>query len=324
LVKFDNDATSCYNRILAAIASITSRKYGIHKNAAFVMATTLQEARYKLKTALGVTESFYKHCETHPIHGTGQGSQNSPAIWCIISSVLFDCFETRAHGATFESPDKSQSITIYMVGFVDDSTGQVNQFHSNIQPNPESLLVLMRKDAQLWNDLLWTSAGALELPKCSYHLLHYVFTNDGAPILQGGQVGSDLVLSTGDRSTSQKIPALSAHTAHKTLGHYKDPAGNQSKQYAKLKAKSDKAGSFVQCSPLDRSEAWTYYFSIFIPSVCYALPNCFFSFQELEKLQRKAIRAIFAKCGYNRNTKRAILYGPTVLGGSTFKHFITI
>jgi hypothetical protein len=85
--------------------------------------------------------------------------------------------------------------------------------------------------------------------------------NDGALILQGGQVGSDLVLSTGDRSSSQKIPALPAHTAHKTLGHYKDPSGNQSKQYEKLKAKSDKAGSFVQCSPLDRSEAWTYYFS---------------------------------------------------------------
>ena len=198
LVKFDNDATSCYDRILAAIASITSRKFGLHKNVAFVMARNLEDARYKLKTALGVSESFYKHCSLFPIYGTGQGSQNSPAIWCIISSVLFDCFETKAHGAKFESPDKSQSITIFMVGFVDDSTGQVNQFTQNVQPSPESLLSIMRKDAQLWNDLLWVSGGDLELPKCSYHLLHYMFTADGAPILQGGQVGSDLILSSGD------------------------------------------------------------------------------------------------------------------------------
>jgi hypothetical protein len=136
LVKFDNDATSCYDRILAAIASITSRKFGLHKNVAFVMARTLEEARYKLKTALGMSESYYQHCELYPIYGTGQGSQNSPAIWCIISSVLFDCFETQAHGATFESPDKTQSITIYMVGFVDDSTGQVNQFLDNLQLPP--------------------------------------------------------------------------------------------------------------------------------------------------------------------------------------------
>jgi hypothetical protein len=87
------------------------------------------------------------------------------------------------------------------------------------------------------------------------HLLHYMFTKDGAPILQSGQVGSDLSLSSGDRSSEQKIPALSAHSAHKTLGHFKDPAGSQVKQYEKLKAKSDKAGIFVQCSSLDRSEA---------------------------------------------------------------------
>lgn len=324
MVKFDNDATSCYDRILAAIASITSRKYGLHRNVALLNARTLQEARYKLKTALGVTEEFYQHCEIFPIYGTGQGSQNSPAIWCVISSVLFDCFETRATGACFESPDRSQSITIYMVGFVDDSTGGVNAFAENKQPSPHILLERMRLDAQLWNDLLWTSAGALELIKCSYHVIHYQFTSDGAPILQAGQVGPDLILDSGDRSTSQKIPSLTAHTAHKTLGHYKDPAGNQSKQYDKLKEKSDKAGLFVQCSPLDHKEAWTYYFSIYLLSVGYPLPNCFFSFKRLDAIQRKAIRAIIAKCGFNRNTHRSIIYGPACLGGSTFCHLYTI
>jgi hypothetical protein len=134
LVKFGNDATSCYDLILAAtIASISSRKYGLHKNVAFVMARNLQEARYKLKTELGVTQSFYQHCYLFPIHGTGQGSENSPAIWCIISSILFDCHESKVHGASFESPDRSESIKIYMIGFVDDSTGQVNQFDSDAQ-----------------------------------------------------------------------------------------------------------------------------------------------------------------------------------------------
>jgi hypothetical protein len=31
-VKFDNDATSCYNHILPSFATIASRKFGIHKN----------------------------------------------------------------------------------------------------------------------------------------------------------------------------------------------------------------------------------------------------------------------------------------------------
>jgi hypothetical protein len=86
-VKFDNDATSCYDRILPAFATIASRKFGIHKNVAFVMATTLEECKYKLKTLLGISNEYYKHCKIFPIYGTGQGSGNSPAIWS--SSAVF-------------------------------------------------------------------------------------------------------------------------------------------------------------------------------------------------------------------------------------------
>jgi hypothetical protein len=148
-VKFDNDATSCYDRILPSFASVVSRKFGISKNVAFVMASTLQECKYKLKTLLGVSEDFYKHCQMFPIYCTGQGSGNSPVIWCIISSVIFDCHASRAHGATFESPDRTHTIIFYMIGFVDDSTGQANAFLRDTQPSAETLVALMRSDAQL-------------------------------------------------------------------------------------------------------------------------------------------------------------------------------
>jgi hypothetical protein len=35
------------------------------------------------------------------------------------------------------------------------------------------------------------------------------------------------------------------------------------------------------------------------------------------------MRAIFAKCGFNRNTKSLILYGPSRLGGASFWHLYT-
>ena len=76
-----------------------------------------------------------------------------------------------------------------MVGFVDDSTGQVNDFLSNIQPSPNQLTTKMQEDAQLWSDLLWVSGGKLELAKCSYHYLHFDFFPSGAPTLRPLQVG---------------------------------------------------------------------------------------------------------------------------------------
>jgi hypothetical protein len=69
-IKFDNDATSCYDRIVPGTAMLISRKYGLHRNVAAVCGKTLQEAHYKIKTMLGVSEEEYSHCKAHPIYGT--------------------------------------------------------------------------------------------------------------------------------------------------------------------------------------------------------------------------------------------------------------
>ena len=51
-IKFTNDATACYNRILPSLASIASQSYGTAKSVCYVMAQTLLEAQYNLKTSL--------------------------------------------------------------------------------------------------------------------------------------------------------------------------------------------------------------------------------------------------------------------------------
>ena len=55
-----------------------------------VQGHTLKEAKYYLRTKLGVSEGFISHSEVYPIYGTGQGSGNSPVYWLFISSTLFD------------------------------------------------------------------------------------------------------------------------------------------------------------------------------------------------------------------------------------------
>jgi hypothetical protein len=191
LLNLDNDASSCYDRIIVSLASLINHKYGQHCQVVLVNATTLKRAKYKLKTALGVTKASYSHCTAFPLHGTGQGSGNSPMIWCFISSTLFDCHQERAYGVLFESPDRKVTITFSMVGFVDDITGTVNDFANN-DATVENLLCRLQHDAQLWNDLLWCSGGMLELSKCSYHFLYFEFDASGAPHPLGGTVGSPL------------------------------------------------------------------------------------------------------------------------------------
>eukprot|EP00957_Ditylum_brightwellii_P172890 13162357-Ditylum_brightwellii.AAC.1 len=156
LINFDNDATACYDRIVPNINDLIGQKKGLHRNLTFVHALTLAEAKFKLKTALGVSDDFYQHCQAFPIYGTGQGSTNSPTIWLIISSILFDIHEKLGKYATFCNPMQLIYVHITIVEFVDDTIGQTNKFDDN-NATPEELINLMQHDTQLWSDLLWVS-----------------------------------------------------------------------------------------------------------------------------------------------------------------------
>jgi hypothetical protein len=324
LINFDNDAASCYDRIIPALASLIGRKFGLHKNVVFVHATTLAETKYKLKTSLGVSEEFYENCQAFPIYGTGQGSGNSPAIWCIVSSILFSCHQDRTHGAYFCTPDQQMLVSLSMIGFVDDSTGQANSFLSDDQSQPELLRAIMQLVVQLWNDLLWLSGGLLELGKCSFHHLHFDFAPDGTASLRAGIFGKPLQVHDKLTNTSVKIPAKSAYTSHKTLGHHKAPAGKNVKQLQVLRTNSDGFAKLVSTSPCNRMDSWYFYTAIYLKSFGYVLPNCFFKPKELQKVQQAALRAFLAKCGYNRNTHRAIVFAPVRYGGCGFTALILI
>jgi hypothetical protein len=71
-----------------------------------------------------------------------------------------------------------------MVGFVDDCNGQTNSFKDDV--SDESLQQLINKtqvNAQVRTDMLHASGGALELSKCSCHILQWQFSIQGATVL---------------------------------------------------------------------------------------------------------------------------------------------
>jgi hypothetical protein len=130
------------------------------------------------------------------------------------------------------------------------------------------------------------------------------FSPDGTPIICPGVYGNPLTVkdSTGSMVT---IPAKSVYDSHKTLGHYKAPAGINTKQRDVLHLKSNTFARLVSTSSCDQQDSWFFYQAIYIKSLGYALPTCYFEETILKKVQNAALRAFLSKCGYNRNTKRA-------------------
>jgi hypothetical protein len=246
LLRMDFDASNCFDRITPNIASLAARSFGQHQALCFIHANFLRQAKYYLKTKLGLSEEAYSHCRLHPIYGTGQGSANSPVIWALISSRLFDTHTARAHGATFFSPDRTLQFQIFMIGFVDDCNGCVNDF-VNPDQSPKVILERATADAQLWKHLLCCSGGALKIPKCAYHLAHFGFSAAGAPILQTLKPQQQEVqIQECSNSLPTPMKYLPPNVARKTLGCYKSPSANTRANLAHInKAAKEKSDAFL-------------------------------------------------------------------------------
>lgn len=122
------DARACFDWIIQNKAMIVSRKFGVPLPVTQANALTLEKAVFRVRTELGLAPTGYSHTVDAPIYGTGQGSANSPAIWCFLSSCLMDAYDTVATTAMYYSPDESTSVSLGLVAFVDDCNGQVNNF----------------------------------------------------------------------------------------------------------------------------------------------------------------------------------------------------
>jgi exonuclease III len=322
-IQTNYDATACYDRIVPNLAMMVSKRFGVPHLNTVTNAKTLQSAEYRICTDLGMAETGYKHSDEWPIYGTGQGSGNSPMIWCFLSSILFDCYDKLSHSAQYCRPDRSEPMTIGMVGFVDDSNGQTNNFlQDETDDTLPTLLHQLRTNAQVWSNLLGASGGALELSKCSCHVAVWTFSLQGDPVLMNHQTINNSAASVKDPFTNveHNLEFLSPYTAHKTLGHYKEPAGTQRTQFQQLRQKSDTITAFLWKCQMTPLETWTYYYACYLPSVGYPLASSSMTHSQLDRVQRTAMQIIIAKCGYNRHTKREILYGPLEYGGASFRH----
>ena len=105
-----------------SVASLSGRENGVHEKIVCVHAATLEEVEYKLKLSSKTSNTSYQHCKKFPIYGTRHGVENSPMIWCFISSILFDYHNQKAHGLTAASPNGDVVASFSTIGFVDDST----------------------------------------------------------------------------------------------------------------------------------------------------------------------------------------------------------
>ena len=323
LVLAPNDAAQCYDRIVPNHAMLTCMSHGMAPTAATCIGSTLKHAKYYLKTALNESTTFWSNTSTTPIYGTGQGSGISPGICCVTFSDLFDVYDDTAQGSTYITPTTSEKITIYNVGFVDDTTTSVCDHHLS-QPLPISTLVeLLQNGLHTWSKLLHMSGGALELSKTEVFPMFWKFNASGAPYLASPDHIS-ISLTSPHTHHTHTIQASSPYSTYKLLGFHLSPSLSMSKQYHVLLTKAHKIANAIAGSSVNRREAYLSYFAIYLPSITYFLVLTSLTSKQCHHIQSKPTMIFLQKCGYSAMMHRAIVYGPRSSGGLGFRDLSTL
>jgi hypothetical protein len=326
LATFDNDAKSCYDRIVMVFALMLCQKHGVPQSACMLAAMSLLMSEYSIKTKYGISTDTYSSTSEHPVHGPGQGSRMAPALWLIIGCLLFQAMETLCTGAEFCNPRQTASHQRTGDGFVDDVTnffnfGLATMLLSN-DFDYEDLAMGLQTEAQTWERLLYSTGGQLELSKCLYYLMVSDFKPDGTPTLRkAADMGNDLIqLTTGNSTTKTIIEHRDCSTAHRTLGLYPAPNGCQRIQAKELQEKSDRFAAGMSKAPLSKFEARTAYWMMWLPSMTYSLPCSHMTKKQLHQVQQRMVTVSLSKMGYSSKTCRAVVFGPRRYLGIGHRH----
>ena len=76
-----------------------------------------------------ITQSLkksYTSSKELPFHGTGQGAGNAGAEWIFISVPMINITEELTEGFTINLPQDNATLTIHILGFVDDKRHYIN------------------------------------------------------------------------------------------------------------------------------------------------------------------------------------------------------
>ena len=119
---FDCDAKSCYDRIIAALQSITCRRLGIPRTTSMFFARFWSVCRHYVRTRHGTSSDFFVSTATQTLYGIGQGNGAGPAFWLSNLIVMLTILNEVCKGMRFKSPWKRNSYKSMDLGYVDDVT----------------------------------------------------------------------------------------------------------------------------------------------------------------------------------------------------------
>ena len=329
LITIDNDAKSCYDRILKTMAMAACVSHGLPLMAAMMHNKVHHGMQHRIRTRHGLLRP-YSGTDASPLEGTGQGSGASPAIWLIYSVTLLAAFREYAAGMFLGSPyDRELLVIITAILFVDDGMPGVNDADV-YEPVPVMDLIEQANScAQSWERLLYASGGALEMSKCFAYIVYWDLEGGTHRMLSPEEIpGCDMVDGVGHGPISltygenierrYKLVTESPRVGRRTLGVRAAPAGNWDDEFAFRLGQSRELALMASLSKASKSATERGFRAMVYPKLEFPLTVTQFSQKQCDRILSPILNVCLPKMGFNRHMPREVVYGPISAGGLGF------
>ena len=310
------------------LAELALRRLGCPSSIAKAHTEVQRKMRHYVKTAVGISEGYIKY-DTTPkmtmengiilmilglIGGIGQGGGSSPIIWLAVLMIMLMAYKVTQPGADMYDPVTKEKVTFWLTSYVDDNT--IVRYFSRSTSMIE-ILGAMTESLNEWLKLLQMTGGDLSLSKCKISILKWQKKGSRGNItmVSKQQEGGTVTMTSTTDGVEEKLERLEPWETERILGLRLPLTGSMTNELKFRKKKLDTFGTKMYKAPLTQVEAHIALQTRYYPMAKYPLPVTMFTTSELMEMQKKCIHKLLPKLGLNRNSPRAMIYGPRHLGG---------
>jgi len=201
---------------------------GVLKLALVCMFTTLQNLQHHVRMLYG-DSTVWAGTDNWavPVSGISQGNGAGPQIWAIVSTPILDLLQQEGYGAVFKALASRDHIKFVGYSFVDDT--DLIQTGPMLHSTAADTLPLMQAALDLWNQGLSATGGALVPEKSFWYSINFKWKSSRWQYDKNAGA-NDQSMMTDHLNQWQPLMQLPTMEAHRTLGVYLAPDGNNQLQ----------------------------------------------------------------------------------------------
>jgi hypothetical protein len=251
-----NDAKSCYDRIVHAIASILMQHQNLPASACICVFTTLHNLHYTQRTIYGDSKTGYgRTLWSVPYSGVLQGNEAVPAMWAVVSTPVLKMMKDEGFGFMYKTSIKGKQLHFVGYSFVDGT--YIIQSGKPWEPF-QVLVMRMQAAMDAREGGLRDTGGALEPEKSCWYLIRFCSKNGQWTYVskEDTPVSISVRNHAGDRV---ELEHLEVTEARKTLVVKTAPTGDNTAQFENMLEASQKRAAQIKASNLRQMDAAQFY-----------------------------------------------------------------